>query len=55
MFLIQNKKYQNLKVFISESESVVIEPKSAKRINIPKLSKHIEDLQEAGLISVKKV
>lgn len=55
MFLVQNKKYQNIKVFINDNESMVIEPKSAKRINIEKLSKHLEDLQESGLITVKKI
>jgi hypothetical protein len=51
---ITNKKYQPVKVFISNTETILIDGKSSKRVNVLKESDHLKDLKSAGLITVRE-
>lgn len=52
---ITNKKYQPIKIFLTDSETVIIPGKESKKVNILKESEHILDLTKSGLITIKKV
>ena len=54
MIVITNKKYQPIKVFITEKDTATIAGKSSSRFNITKLTEHARDLEKAGLISIKE-
>jgi hypothetical protein len=55
VFNVINKKYQPIKLFINENESVIIGAKESKKINVIKLSQHLSDLEKSGFISIKKI
>lgn len=52
---ITNKKYQPIKIFITDNETVIIPGKESKKINVIAESQHIVDLVKSGLITTKKV
>lgn len=52
---ITNKKYQPVKIFITDNETVIIPGKESKKVNILKESEHMKDLVKSGLITIKKV
>lgn len=55
MYSVTNKKYQKIKIFLNQSDSITIEPKATVNINIREVSEHMSDLQESGFIKIKKV
>ena len=55
VYQITNKKYQPIKVFVSNVEAVLISAKDSKRVNVLSESQHMKDLAQAGFITVKKV
>jgi hypothetical protein len=55
MYSITNKKYQKIKILISNSQTVSIGPKDTANVNIKEPSQHMKDLEKEGLINIKKV
>jgi hypothetical protein len=55
MYSVTNKKYQKIKIFVNQHESVDVQPKETIMINVPNISEHMKDLQESGFIKIKKV
>jgi hypothetical protein len=51
---ITNKKYQPIKIFLSNTETLMIPGKENKRVNVLKESDHLKDLKSAGLITVRE-
>lgn len=49
---ITNKKYQPLKVFLSDSESVLFGAKETKRFKVPTVSQHVLDLKTEKVLTV---
>jgi hypothetical protein len=52
---ITNKKYQKIKVFLTEEETLVLQPKETKKIILSEISQHLKDLELEGSISIKKI
>lgn len=53
---ITNKKYQPVKVFLSDSEAVLIGAKETKKFKVSNVSQHVLDLKtEKTLTVVEKV
>lgn len=55
MYSITNKKYQKIKIFLNQADSITIEPKATVNVNVQSISEHMSDLQESGFIKIKKV
>lgn len=51
---ITNKKYQPVKVFLNDKETVLIGGKESKKVNILKESEHMKDLVKSGLLTIKR-
>lgn len=52
---ITNKKYQRIKIFLNVSETIILESKETKKVNIVEVSEHLKDLENEGSISIKKL
>ena len=52
---ITNKKYQRLKIFLNVNETLILESKETKKVNIVEVSEHLKDLENEGSISIKKI
>ena len=52
---ITNKKYQKIKVFLTEEETLVLQAKETKKIILSEISQHLKDLELEGSISIKKI
>lgn len=51
---ITNKKYQPIKVFLSDDETLVLNSKETKKIKIGAISQHLADMETESVISIKK-
>jgi hypothetical protein len=51
---ITNKKYQPIKVFLSDDETIILNSKETKKIKVGSISTHMTDMENESVISIKK-
>lgn len=55
LYNLTNKKYQPIKLFLSNDETIIIRTKETKKVFLTEISEYLKDMEAEGVIQIKQI
>ena len=55
LYNLTNKKYQPIKLFLSNDETIIIPSKETKKVFLTEISDYLKDMEAEGVIQIKQI
>jgi hypothetical protein len=54
-YYLINKKYQPIRLFLSDTETLILNEKETKKIFLTEISQYMKDMEAEGVIQLKQI
>ena len=54
-YYLINKKYQPIRLFLSDTETIILNEKETKKIFLTEISQYMKDMEAEGVIQLKQI